>query len=319
MNKLLIENHIDDIIRYLSDPDGLKKQTEGIIKIKRSKAFKNLWLGIVALIIGIVAIILNSFSRTWLLLVSLLFILLGCYVVITSMIRASRAPSFKFATDLQELCKTFYFNALCKNPGDLGSKDDHIVDVCQFIPVPVLENYATEGWDMFIASPRPRSASNPLVCTLCSKKAEHRKAYFTSLPINTKLREEYRNKEDEETKNLIKTLYLKCKICGKEFCYECLGYTTYKGYRFICPACGKATNGWKGLGYRWTNLRNAISEKNIDFTLSSVIIEKTPRPDSRVFDLVITLNGQPFSPIHLTNVAINIGEYWFLATPEYLI
>ena len=137
--------------------------------------------------------------------------------------------------------------------------------------------------------------------------------------MSTKYREEYRNQEPAETQNLIKTLYLKCQGCGSVVYYECVVYLAPKTQRFLCPVCGKATNGWDGLASRWMNLRYSKTDQDVDFSLSSVVVDKVPRSDRRIVDVTIHLSGAPFGKLSLSNVAFNIEEKWFLATPEPLV
>ena len=59
--------------------------------------------------------------------------------------------------------------------------------------------------------------------------------------------------------------------------------------------------------------------QDIDFSLSSVVVDKAPRPDSRIVDVTIRLSGQPFGEVALRNVAFLIDGKWFLGTPEPLV
>jgi len=328
MKDVLIEKRVGDLVKYLGDPEGLKKQAEGITQIKKSKALGNLGIAIVLIVLGALASIYgiaDIFGGKKLpmgvlfLIGGPIMVLGGVYMVFSSTARAATASQVSFATDLEELCRTFYANVLCKKATDFGSKDDQIVDVCQFIPVPILENYRKSGWNIFIGKSKPRSGAQPIGCTQCQKKADHSETHYTFIPVSTKYREEYRSQESAETQNLIKTLYLKCQDCGSVVCYECVAYSAPKTQRFLCPACGKATNGWDGLASRWMNLRYSKTDQEVDFSLSSVVVDKAPRSDRRIVDVTIHLSGTPFGKLSLANVVFNVDGKWFLATPEPIL
>ena len=42
MKDVLIEKRIGDIVKFLSEPDGIENQAQGITQIKKSKALGNL-------------------------------------------------------------------------------------------------------------------------------------------------------------------------------------------------------------------------------------------------------------------------------------
>lgn len=328
MKDVLIEKQVGDVLKYLSDPEGMTKQAEGITQLKKSKALGNLGIAIVLIVLGALASIYgiaDVFGGKKLpmgvlfLIGGPIMVLGGIYMVFSSSARAATASQVDFATDLEELCRRFYTNVFCKKTTDFGSKDDQIVDVCQFIPVPILENYRKSGWDIFISKSKPRSGAQPMGCTQCQKKADHAETHYASIPVSTKFREEYRNQEPAETQNLIKNIYLKCQSCGSIVCYECVAYAAPKTGRFLCPICGKATNGWDGLANRWMNLRYSKTDQDIDFSLSSVVVDKKPRSDQRIVDVMIRLNGAPFGTLALSNVAFNVDGKWFLASPEPIL
>jgi len=325
---ILIENRISQIIGFFDFSESMTKQSEGVTQIKKSKALGNFGIAIVLIVLGVLASIYgiaDVFGGKKLpmgvlfLIGGPIMVLGGVYMVFSSTARAAIASHVNFATDLEELCRTFYANVLCKKATDFGSKDDQIVDVCQFIPLPILENYRKSGWDIFIDKSKPRSGAQPIGCTQCQKKADHSETHYTSIPVSTKYSEEYRSKEPSETQNLIKTLYLKCQGCGSVVCYECVAYSVPKTQRFLCPVCGKATNGWDGLASRWMNLRYSKADQDVDFSLSSVVVDKAPRSDRRIVDVTIHLSGTPFGRLPLSNVAFNVEGKWFLATPEPLV
>lgn len=325
MRDILIENRITKIIEFFDLSESLTKQSEGVTQIKKSKALGNFGIAIVLIVLGALAAIYgiaDVFGGKQLpmgvlfLIGGPIMVLGGVYMVFSSTARAATASQVSFVTDLETLCRTFYTNAFCKKTTDFGSKDDQIVDVCQFIPVPILENYRESGWDIFIAKSKPRSGAKPIGCTQCQKKADHSETHYTSIPVSTKYSEEYRSQEPAETQDLIKSLYLKCQLCGSIVCYECVAYSAHKTQRFLCPVCGKATNGWDGLASRWMNLRYSKTDQDVDFSLSSVVVDKAPRSDRRIVDITIHLSGAPFGRLCLSNVALNVEGKWFLATPE---
>jgi hypothetical protein len=328
MRDIVIENRIPEIIGFFDLPDSLTKQSEGVTQIKKSKALGNFGIAIVLIVLGALASIYgiaDVFGGKKLpmgvlfLIGGPIMVLGGVYMVFSSTARAATASQVSFATDVETLCRTFYTNALCKKTTDFGSKDDQIVDVCQFIPVPILENYRKSGWDILIGKSKPRSGAQPIGCTQCQKKADHSETHYTSIPVSTKYREEHRSQEPAETQNLIKNLYLKCQSCGSVVCYECVAYAAPRARRFLCPICGKATNGWDGLANRWMNLRHSKTDQDVDFSLSSVVVDQVPRSDRRIVDVTIHLSATPFGTLVLSNVAFNVEDKWFLASPEPIL
>lgn len=328
MRDLLIENRIPKIIEFFDLSESLKKQSEGVTQIKKSKALGNFGIAIVLIVLGALASIYgiaDVFGGKKLpmgvlfLIGGPIMVLGGVYMVFSSTSRAATSSQVNFATDLETLCRTFYTNAFCKKTTDFGSKDDQIVDVCQFIPVPILENYRKSGWDTFIGKSKPRSEALPIECSQCQKKADHSETHYTSIPVSTKYSEEYRSEEPAETQNLINSLYLKCQGCSSVVCYECVAYSAPKTQRLLCPVCGNATNGWDGLASRWMNLRYSKTDQDVDFSISSVDIEELPRSEQRLVDVTIRLSGTPFGTLTLSNVALYIDRKWFLASPEPII
>jgi len=328
MRDILIENRIPEIIGFFDRSESMTKQDEGITQIKKSKALSNFGIASVLIVLGALASIygIADVFGGKKLPMGVLFLIGGpimafggVYMVFSSLGRAATAAQVRFETDLEQLCRAFYSNVFCKKTTDFGSKDDQIVDVSQFIPVPVLEDYRKSGWGTLIGKRKPRSGGQPVECAQCDKKSEHSETHYSSIPISTKYREEFRHEEPAETQNLIKNLYLKCQGCSSVICYECLAYSAPKTQRFLCPVCGKATNGWDGLASRWMNLRYSKTDQDVDFSLSSVVVDKVPRSDARIVDVTITLSGTPFGKLTLANVAFHIDDKWFLASPEPIL
>ncbi|MBE9565527.1 MAG: hypothetical protein IMF16_02120 [Proteobacteria bacterium] len=325
MRDILIENVIPEIIEFFDHSESMTKQSEGIAEIKKSRALGNFGFAIVLIVLGALASIygIADVFGGLVLPMGVLFliggpimVLAGVYTAFSSLGRAATAAQVSFETDLEQLCRAFYSNVFCKKTTDFQIKDDQIVDVCQFIPVPILKNYTMSGWHPFIGKPKPRSGGQPVECARCHKESEHSETHFTLIPISTKYREEFRHEEPAETQNLIENLYLKCHGCSRILCYECIAYSAAKTQRFLCPVCGKATNGWKGLASRWMSLRYSRTNQDVDFSLSSVVVDKLPRSDRRIVDVTIHLSGTPFGALTLSNVAFNVDGKWFLASPE---
>jgi len=328
MTDILLDSRTEECLAFLDTPDGLARQGQGVAQIKKTKALGNFGIAVVMVVLGILASaygVADVVGKEKLpfgvlfLIGGPIMVLGGAYMILSSLGRAATASQIQFQTDLEQLCRDFYSSVYCKKTTDFGSKDDQIVDVCQAIPVPILEMYRKRGWDALLGKQKGWSESRPVECSRCQKKAEHSETHYTSIPISTKYREEFRHEEPPETQSLIGNLYLKCQSCGIVVCYECIAYSTPKSERFLCPSCGKGTNGWDGLANRWMNVRYSKTDQDVDFQLSSVIVDAVPRSDSRVVDVTIRLNGTPFGSLVLANVALNVDEKWFLVSAEPIL
>lgn len=325
MADILLDSRVEECLAFLEARDGLARQAQGVAGIKKTKALGNFGIAIVMLLLGILAsgygaadvigkeiLPMGPLFLIW----GPIMVLGGAYMIFSSLARAATASQIEFQTDVEQLCRDFYSSVFCKKTTDFGTKDDQIVDVCQAIPVPVLEMYRTRGWDALLGKQKGWSESRPIECSRCQKKAEHSETHYTSIPISTKYREEFRDEEPAETQGLIGNLYLRCQSCGIVTCYECVAYSTPKHQRFLCPSCGKGANGWDGLANRWMNVRYAITDQDTDFSLSSVTVDTEPRLADRVLDVTIHLSGSPFGNLSLKNIAFHVEGRWFLATPE---
>jgi len=329
MADILLNSRIEECLAFLAASDGLARQARGVAEIKKTKALGNFGIAIVMVVLGILASaygIADVFGKERLpmgilfLIGGPIMVLGGAYMILSSLGRAATASQIEFQTDLEQLCRDFYSSVFCKKTTDFGSKDDQIVDVCQAIPVPVLQVYRKRGWDAILGKQKGWSESRPVECSRCQKKAEHSETHYTSIRISTKYREEFRHEEPAETQGLIKSLYLKCQCCGNVVCYECVAYSPQKSQRFLCPSCGRGTNGWDGLANRWMNVRYSKTDQDVEFQLSSAIVDAVPRAaDSRVVDVTIHLNGAPFGSLVLANVALNVDGKWFLVSAEPLL
>jgi hypothetical protein len=188
MRDILIEKCIPELTSFFGASESLKKQSEGVTQIKKSKALGNLGIAIVLIVLGALASIYGIADvfggkklpmGVMFLIGGPIMVLGGVYMVFSSSARAATASQVSFATDLEQLCRIFYANVFCKKTTDFGSKDDQIVDVCQFIPVPILENYRKSGWDTFIGKSKPRSGAQPIKCSQCQKKTDHSETHYT--------------------------------------------------------------------------------------------------------------------------------------------
>lgn len=357
MKEILVEKRIENILQYLDNPEFLNEQVEGIKQSRKTRARGNLGRGFFSLATGVIVLLLLLSSYQTLVSIATqetgagrygaslilgggallipLFIGWGVYFLFSGFIgfaRASQKTSLTLATDIDGLCKDFYFTVFCKKP-DLDqtqSKVKQILKVCHFIPLPVLQSYEKTGWDTYLEKPKPKlkpEAIHPMTCLLCGKKVEHvETALFpeegTKVFGATVIIDVRKDEEVEEKKPFIKSAFLKCQQCGAVVCYECMGYGVPKTQRFLCPTCGMATNGWTGLANRWLRLRNSmIDEKYLfkDLSLSSIRVDKTPRSDQRVVDIVVHLTGEHFGEVSFYNIAFSAKGKWFLASPEPIL
>ena len=244
MGKKTIEKQIADAIVFLDKPDIITKQIEGITQIKRSKALKSIGLAVVLIVFsallsfyGIADVFTDKKLPMGVLFLigGPIMLVIGLGVFFSNTARAASASQVNFASNLDELCRTFYTNAFCKKITDIESKEDQIIDLCQFFLLPVLQHFSNSEW-----------VSN---------------------------------------KNLHSSIVEKIK-------------------------------GWDALAQRWMSLRYDITKEDINFSLSSISIDRNPRSDQRIFDVSITLVGTPFRRITFYNIAFNIEGKWFLASPE---
>jgi len=67
------------------------------------------------------------------------------------------------------------------------------------------------------------------------------------------------------------------------------------------------------------NLRHSKTDQDVDFSLSSVVVDQVPRSDRRIVDVTIHLSATPFGTLVLSNVAFNVEDKWFLASPEPIL
>lgn len=56
-----------------------------------------------------------------------------------------------------------------------------------------------------------------------------------------------------------------------------------------------------------------------DFNISDIVIEKEPYGNEKKVGVTVSLSGSPFGSVKFRNVAINIGNDWYLVSPEPLI
>jgi len=56
-----------------------------------------------------------------------------------------------------------------------------------------------------------------------------------------------------------------------------------------------------------------------DLSLSSIRVDKTPRSDQRVVDIVVHLTGEHFGEVSFYNIAFSAKGKWFLASPEPIL
>lgn len=224
MKDPLIEKRIGDIVKFLSAPDGFAKQAEGITQIKKSKALGNFGFAIVLIVLGALASIYgiaDAFGGKTLpmgvlfLIGGPIVLVGGAYMVFSSLARAATAPQVTFETDLQRLCGAFYTSVFCKKTTDLESKDDQIVDVCQFIPVPILRCYTKRGWKAHAETgDRNHGHASGVKCDSCGRES--------SSTDESEL-DHLRANQDRLG---IRTIYLECEDCHSQICNQCLGHSS---------------------------------------------------------------------------------------------
>lgn len=326
MRELLLDRRIPEILEFFNEPDSLKKQKNYTAKSKKIFAIKMIGTGVFLIFVfwlinslGVDKFCAKAQSHRFNSLFAILYVIY--YGILISGIGISFFAAISllkvflkkpFLKSLEKECSRFYNVMFCKKVEDnLFGPIERIVNVNHFIPVPVLKSYESAGWETYIVDDKETSGSlTSIECFKCKKKTENCKHTALSMPMSTKS-----GNKNEETH----PTYLKCENCGNFICNNCMSSTACNVMRCICPLCGKATNGWKGLVDRWINARHLKTQNNVDFQLSKVKIDKNQRNDPRIFDIIIHLQGKPFGSITFANVAINIYGYWFLSSPEPII
>jgi hypothetical protein len=85
---------------------------------------------------------------------------------------------------------------------------------------------------------------------------------------------------------------------------------------FPIPVLKKYERKWSEVANRWESCRKKVTQEDISFELQNQEIERNARDDPRVVDVNIHLKGKPFGQVTFQNVALKIGESWFLMSPE---
>lgn len=85
---------------------------------------------------------------------------------------------------------------------------------------------------------------------------------------------------------------------------------------FPVPVLKKYERRWTEIANGWESCRKKVTQEDISFELKNQEIERSARDDPRVVDVNIHLKGKPFGQVAFQNVALKIGESWFLMSPE---
>ncbi|MCK5083833.1 MAG: hypothetical protein KAR31_13070 [Candidatus Omnitrophica bacterium] len=152
--------------------------------------------------------------------------------------------------------------------------------------------------------------AKPVECVECYKKYAHSGEIDILLPISDRVENAAHKKQ---------TTYLWCYHCGHKICYKCMVKSKPKELRYICQACGKATNGMEGLSERWSSCRREFIHADEDFGISEMTVAQGSRMNEKAVHITVSLTGKPYGSIEFNNTAINIDGSWFLATPEPLV
>jgi len=325
MKTTFIEKSLEDTVRYLSSIDILDKQIQEVRKAKRSQSLSKIGGGILSIVIavGVLGLALSNNFALGMALAGVLFLFfVGSYFLFSGVTELAKARPVALPTDIDELCRAFYTATFLQGTYR-KAKIDQIMDVWHLIPAPIWQNYTKPGWSILIGKSNPNSTAQPITCILCNKKFEDSKKHLGGIPQSGKVLS--KQDEPQEIQKFIQNGFLKCEYCGWVVCYECSGYEVSDTEHFLCLNCGKATNGQIGLVNRWLDLRRRLKkdmDPNIflsDFSLSAISVDKTPRVDQRIFDVVIHLSGTPFGEIAFYNVALCFHGKWFLASPEPIL
>lgn len=336
MKTLLGNERITSIVEFFDAPDALDKQLRSVKRIRYSEDVgPMIGGGILSFVLGLGAV--YSFSQpsheffnvkildTLLLLMfgaSLFGLIVGpilFFMGLNELKKARRLSMTSFIGDLNELCQLFYTIAFCRKSSASGKKDD-IREVMHFVPIPVLESYTKSGWIAFVGQPKaPSKSAQPMECEVCGKRVEHsiEGQLLGEIPeYANQITDELSSKDQEtyETSDF-RNRFLKCQNCGYVVCGECIAYSIPKHQVYLCPDCGRATNGWKGLARRWCWVRRPIEANEF-----AIHVDTVPRSDQRVSDITVHIVGIPSGEkVTFSNVALCIDGKWFLATPEPIL
>ena len=316
---ILNDGKVSEVLKYFNQDGGVDKNREFVAGFKKRKAGGNMAMGIGLAVVCVLATIYgvaDVFTDARLPF-GVLFLIGGPLGFVFSLVvlakgigRFAAASNFSYAGSLDELCRQFYSAAFCRAGTDSESREDYLADASHLIPAVVLENYQGDGWTFFEGREEKKSDSVPIKCSACDKAHGHSERTYISVPLN---------EDVEGAKEGKKVLYLDCTYCGYKICYNCVDNGHPSELRYLCPQCGKASNGMKGLASRWATCRRKASKEDTNFTISEMTVSEGDRINDKAVNIFVTLKGDPYRVKKFRNVAVNIDGSWFLATPEPLV
>jgi hypothetical protein len=320
--------------------NDLTKHDEYVRKLQKKTSWINVLLGVAAIVFGLVAAILGfmGFTPVWYLLVvfGILAVVAGPIILARNLLRAAKggkesAQADMAYDDLEKVCELFYSHAFGKGWAQTISLEDRIVEAADVIPFSVLRRYEESilqpntGWTVLESTAAvPGSLeedTGSLECVHCHKTTPHSKKSNASIPF----RKDLQIVKDEHFLQS-SGVYTKCQHCGQALCYHC-----YVRLGYLCPVCGKATDGMSGLQERWQAVRWEILRKaglgDVDkvgagaiFKLIKMVFPVTGcrhslRDNPNIAEVSVSFQVGGYQ-LQFNNVAVKVAERWFLASPE---
>lgn len=331
-DKVIIEKSIDETLHFFSKEKSLSEQ-----KIAIAKGYKKIISGeyvmsITLIIVGVIVSIygLADLIPSVILPGGIIMLITGPVLLFSSILILKDAikKSFSkieinFETDISKLCEKFYSLMLTKK--EILDKED-TNKMLHFISLPVYQNYEYAQWTVYehnITYLAQKGES--LQCRYCNKSVKNVKRSNFSILMKKHFSWEQEKLQSNELQKITKDQYYVCMSCGRAvICADCMHNHPDDILSYLCPVCGRGTNGFNGLKKRWNQIifhygKLSSFNENEFIKISSFKVEQTPTETDNLFSVKTTISGKPFGSISFLNSAfVNNGQV-FLTTPEPIV
>jgi len=286
----LHESRLDEIVLFVEKTDSIESQRAIAKSVKRSKGTGTVCGGFVMIVVMLVLAASIPGGLVFRLVLLAIGLFGGIRVIRLGMRQKSAAPDITFSQSAQQLCERFYGKTLLQGEKFPSDREDMILEICEVLPVPVIEKYQVSGWSTYGDPNSPKPPPQGIACSKCGKD------------LGT---------SDGETRYISV-----CDYCGTAVCTVCTDALLAN----LCPTCGCATGGWQWLAMRWNRLRRALGEidSSEDMALS-LEVEQAPRPETGAFDLFVRVQVGSGRELLFHNVAFHFGGGWLLCSPEPIV